>query len=49
MIVIHDLRLIIMTKAKNILSMNKLTITEFRVGRTIMNEKVYSSKIFGKK
>ena len=43
MIVIHDLRLIIMTKAKNILSMNKLTITEFRVG------KVYSSEIFGKK
>jgi hypothetical protein len=34
MIVIHDLRLIIMTKAKNILSMNKLTITEFRVGKT---------------
>jgi hypothetical protein len=49
MIVIHDLRLIIMTKAKNILSMNKLTITEFRVGRTIMYEKVYSSEIFGEK
>lgn len=49
MIVIHDLRLIIMTKAKNILSMNKPTITGFRVGRTIMNEKVYNSKIFGKK
>ena len=48
MTVIHDSRLIIMTKAKN-LSMNKLTITEFRVGRAIMNEKVYSSEIFGKK
>ena len=49
MIVIHDLRLIIMAKAKYILSMNKLTITGFGVGGTIMNEKVYSGEIFGKK
>jgi hypothetical protein len=49
MIVIHDLRLIIMRKPRISFQMNKLTITEFRVGRTIMNEKVYSSEIFGKK
>jgi hypothetical protein len=49
MIVIHDLRAYNYDQAKNILSMNKITITGFRVGKTIMYEKVNSCGIFGEK